>query len=660
MDKISFTEFDAHADLSTGSDPVAPEPAAAPLRLETFADVDAYIADHPDSPVAGRASWRSSCRRAAWSVNAIHAAARNEPFDPDMKKLDLATVPFDIRRINAAWKGRSYRAAGFTSKSAFRNARWAIRRIGRIAGTVLPCFIPPIPPGDPFEPLLQAANKYEEPVIRLFRAWCGEAGLSRDDINDDVLPAFSAYVTTRLVGKKADAIARLLARLWNDTARRDPTWPQTRLSAPRQTAPYSLPLTAYPPPLQESVAGLMAWMAGTQLRPPPHPRPGRKRSARPATIRNVLTCVRLALSALVGGGRDPGSITGLGCMLSVPALDAILQYHEKRAEARQQALPQAERYPSRQAYAIGAVLVMIAQRYCGVSPEDLKALREVVADFRVDLPGKPTLKNQRRVDAILDDPAKLKCLMRRPAALMEEALALLERYAETLRQAAQAKGTAAARLARQARCLASQAAHLGREAALIGILCRIPLRIKNLQEIRIGTNLQFIAGGADVTLNFTAGETKNRIDLRFYIGPRLHALLRTYIEHFLPSFAAGSTDFDDKRWLFPSGDGRPGPISIGRLRTIIVRSVADNVGATVNPHLFRAIAVTLALRHSPDALEHCRLLLGDKSLRVVLRYYAIMKEKDAARRQSAFVDAEEDRLTQVSAPPSNPRRGRRS
>jgi hypothetical protein len=165
-------------------------------------------------------------------VNAIRAAARNEPFDPDMKNLDLTAVPFDIATINAAWKGRSYRAAGFNNKGTFRNARWAIRLIGRVAGTVLPCFAPPILPGDPFEPLLRTANKYDKPTTRLFAAWCRETGLCPGDIDDAVLRAYRAYVPTHMVGKNADQIIRLLARLWSDTARRDSAWPQAKLSAP--------------------------------------------------------------------------------------------------------------------------------------------------------------------------------------------------------------------------------------------------------------------------------------------------------------------------------------------------------------------------------------------------------------------------------------------
>ena len=244
---------------------------------------------------------------------------------------------------------------------------------------------------------------------------------------------------------------------------------------------------------------------------------------------------------------------------------------------------------------------------------------------------------------------------------MDEALGLRERSAEAVRAAGGANDDEAARLNHQAAVLARQAAQLARVAALIGILCRIPLRIKNLHEIRIGTHLRFAGGNSNiVTLNFTAEETKNRNDLEFYVGSRLQALLQTYIENFLPFFATGSADVDAKRWLFPTGGGRAGPLSIGRMRAIIIRSIEEHVGVTMNPHLFRALAVTIALEHAPDALEHCRQLLGDKTMAIILRYYALTLGKDAARRQSAIVDAEEDRLAEVAAPASKARRGRRS
>jgi len=625
--------------------------------LKTFADVNDFIRLHPDWPKGDRDPLRSTCRGVACRVNAILAGERNEPFEPDPKKLDLATVPFDIPMINAAWKGRSYRAAGFACKKSFRNARWAIRHIGRAAGMVIPRLAPPIPPGDPFEPLEQTLNKYDKPAVGHFAAWCRQVGLSPPDVTDAVLIAYRTHMINHMVGKRPDDVIRLIAKLWNSTTRREASWPQTTLSAPSLHECYTLPFTAYPISFQNAVAALEAWMSGTKRRNAPGRRAGRKRALRPSTVRLHLYCIRSAAWALVAEGRDPASITDPGCLVTEANAETILEYYEERAKAKQQALPEADRVPNplgttAQTHNIGKTLVMIA-RHREVSPEALKALKVLAAEFHVPPLSKPTLKNRRRINQFLSDRARLKRLMRLPRALMDEALALRDQSSEALRQASETNGDEAARLAHKAVVLTREAAYRAREAVAVGILCRIPLRIKNLHEIRIGTNLLFTGGNSTiVTLCFTEAETKNAIDLQFYVGPRLHALLRTYIDFFLPFFAARSADFEENHWLFPSGGHRrgSGPLSIDQLRDIIVRTVAENVGATINPHLFRALAVTLALEHSPDALEHCRQLLGDKSLTIVLRHYALMKEMDAARRQSIFVDAEEDRLSQTPAP----------
>jgi integrase len=469
-----------------------------------------------------------------------------------------------------------------------------------------------------------------------------------------------------MVGKRPDDVIRLIAKLWNRTAQREASWPQTALSAPSLHECYTLPFTAYPISFQNAVAALEVWMSGTKRRNTPGRRTGRKRALRPTTVKLHLYSIRSAAWALVAEGKDPVSITDLDCLVTEANAETILEYYEERAKAKQQALPEADRIPNplgttAQSHTIGKTLVMIAQ-YCEISPETLTALKILAAEFRVPAPSKPTLKNRRRMNQFLNDRAKLKDLMRLPRKLMDEALALRDQSSEALRQAGQTIGDEAAQIIHKAAGLAREAAYRAREAVAVGILCRIPLRIKNLHEIRIGTNLLFTGGNSNiVTLCFTEAETKNEIDLQFYVGPRLHALLRAYIDFFLPFFAAKSADFEENHWLFPSGGHRrgSGPLSIDQLREIIVRTVAENVGATIHPHLFRSLAVTLALEHSPDALDHCRQLLGDKSLTIVLRHYAMMKEMEAARRQSGFVDAEEDRLSQVLTPRPLHRGGRR-
>jgi hypothetical protein len=139
------------------------------------------------------------------------------------------------------------------------------------------------------------------------------------------------------------------------------------------------------------------------------------------------------------------------------------------------------------------------------------------------------------------------------------------------------------------------------------------------------------------------------------VGERLCQMLQIYIDHFLPVFAATSADFAAMQWLFPAGDGKSGPLSASQVRKTILDTVAERVGAVFHPHLFRALAVDFALKRDPGGLEHCRQLLGDKSLQVVLTHYAAVRIREAAEHQDRLVDQEADRLA-MPAPPVRRRR----
>ena len=158
--------------------------------------------------------------------------------------------------------------------------------------------------------------------------------------------------------------------------------------------------------------------------------------------------------------------------------------------------------------------------------------------------------------------------------------------------------------------------------------------MKNLHTCRLGHNLRFAGGGSPIaTLSFQAHEMKNDDDIEFGIRGRLCKALQTYIELFLPFFAATSPDFADKQWLFPAGDGKAGPLSHSQVRKTIIDTVAERVGAEFHPHLFRSLAVVFCLERDPAGLEHCRQLLGDKSMQVILTHYAAVRTKQAAERQ---------------------------
>jgi integrase len=169
--------------------------------------------------------------------------------------------------------------------------------------------------------------------------------------------------------------------------------------------------------------------------------------------------------------------------------------------------------------------------------------------------------------------------------------------------------------------------------------------MQNLHTCRLGHNLRFAGPGSPLAiLSFQIPEMKTKRDTEYSVSERLCQFLHVYIEQFLPLFAATSPDFAKKQWLFPAGDGRPGPLSDGQVRKTIIDAVAERVGADFHPHLFRALAVEFALKQDPGALEHCRQLLGDKTMQVILTHYAPIRTKEATDHQDRLVNAEADRL----------------
>jgi hypothetical protein len=310
-------------------------------------------------------------------------------------------------------------------------------------------------------------------------------------------------------------------------------------------------------------------------------------------------------------------------------MQAILQAIWERGQKRQQAMPvgACETDPNGntgQTDATAVTLLMLAQ-YFALTADALEEMKWLAAKMRKSPMKAMSLKNRRRLDQFLD-PVKRGLLLNLPGTLMAEAMELRERQP-------------------------AEAARRARTAIFFAIELRAPLRMKNLHTCRLGHNLRFAGGRSPVaTLSFQAYEMKNGQEIEYSIGSRVYQLLQTYIERFLPWFTATSQDFEENRWLFPTGAGRAGPLSDSQVRKTIIDTVAERVGAKFHPHLFRSLAVEFCLEHDPAGLEHCRQLLGDKTMQVILTHYAPVRTKQAAKRQDDLVNAEADRLAVLTSP----------
>ncbi len=612
-------------DTTDVTDASPTSPASFSSRTLNFQDALAF-AEHSYSIPTAR-TLKTALRQVAWALVTVRARATGEYLDPNPKNLDLTRLPFDLAAINATLTGVRYRMAGFNSDKSLRNAVSNLRRIGRDLGIVVPHRAPDLPPDTPWAPFLAAADVFELATARQFAAGMTELGRLPEDISGDDLTHYVTFLSTRMVGVRIAPMLRRIAKLWRRTGDRHPDWPRTPLKPPGKTKPLNPPFTAYPLSIQNEISAIRRRMDGADRRGPFSPECDRK-PLRPATIKLRLACIRLILGEHVARGNDPQSVTSFAGLLASPeAIQAILQALWDRGQERREAKPEAEREPegngnTGQLDAVGGTLLLLT-RYYPPPPDTLAKIQGLVSRVRKAPMGGMSRKNTARIDQFQDE-VKRRLLLNLPGQLMTEALRLrAQRPAEAARRA--------------------------RAAIFFAIELRIPLRIKNLCTIRLGHNLRFAGANAKVaTLRFQAHETKNHRGLEYVVGERPCHLLRLYLEHFLPFFAATSPDQSTKQWLFPAGDGKSGPLSDSMVRKTIIDTVAERVGAAFHPHLFRGLAVEFALEHHAAGHEHVRQLLGDKTLQVILSNYAPARTKEAAEYQDRLVDREADRLATLA------------
>ncbi len=127
---------------------------------------------------------------------------------------------------------------------------------------------------------------------------------------------------------------------------------------------------------------------------------------------------------------------------------------------------------------------------------------------------------------------------------------------------------------------------------------------------------------------FIAGsEVKNGEDIDRPIPVDLLNLLLTYIKDVLPLLCKNNSSLS----LFPGvlGDAHQSPEGFG---TCMSERIAKYLGIEINPHLFRHFAAIAYLEDHPGEYEVVRLLLGNRDLETIKKFYTGL-EKEAAFRK---------------------------
>lgn len=172
-----------------------------------------------------------------------------------------------------------------------------------------------------------------------------------------------------------------------------------------------------------------------------------------------------------------------------------------------------------------------------------------------------------------------------------------------------------------------------RDGLLIALLAARPIRVRNLQMIRIGRHLRRENGRW--RLVFAADETKTRRPLDLELPDTLAPAIETWLERYRPVLLArhgrwrrGSDGAGDALWVSKDGTAMTRMGLSFRLRRLTQRHLDRAVG----PHAFRAAAATEIAERDPAHVRIAAPLLGHTTFATADRHYVQARGRAAGIR----------------------------
>jgi integrase len=168
-------------------------------------------------------------------------------------------------------------------------------------------------------------------------------------------------------------------------------------------------------------------------------------------------------------------------------------------------------------------------------------------------------------------------------------------------------------------------------ALAIDILLHVPMRMQNLASLQFDQHLHWPQGRRKpALLTLGAAETKNDAPLEFEVPTVLAERLQVYRNEIAPAVIG---ERPDAVFLTFAGKRR----TQAALKVAIEKSILRHLGVKMNCHQFRHLAAKLILDENPGAFELVRQLLGHKSLRTTVNFYAGLNTRRAGRAHANLI-----------------------
>ena len=175
---------------------------------------------------------------------------------------------------------------------------------------------------------------------------------------------------------------------------------------------------------------------------------------------------------------------------------------------------------------------------------------------------------------------------------------------------------------------AASAVHF-RDGLIIALLTLVPLRRKNVVQLRLGIELRQEDGRWMVEI--PGNETKTHEPLNFEWPDPLLDALDNYLQHHRPVLAARSYRWpvkaDERLWVAQSGSA----LTEMALYDIVRKRTKAAFGVALNPHAFRDAAATTLAIHDPEHVRVAASVLGHRSFSTTEKYYIQAQSLEAHR-----------------------------
>ena len=528
----------------------------------SFADLRARILENDALSFPRRREIASAINAAAsWFSLPLEMVPASASFLRDrFKHVHPAKVNVSRRRIQNV---RSLLMAGFTAEG--------------ITTKLAPYMTQMSPAWLALWQMLEGSTYHRTELSRLFR-YCSNQGIRPDDMNDDVSAAYLDALETEALVTKPRTRHQSVCRVWNKCAdlHRGKGWPQIKLTEPRyDDRLYSIDEALVSDGIKKDLDDYLTFLAGDDPFSA-HARPFKARS-----LEAVKGHFWRYLSALHYKGVDLTALDHLADLVTKDMFTLGIRWFWERNQN------ETSKHIGEIAWAVRCYAV----KHLTADDETIAFYAEAMKRLRISQQGLSD-KNQIAM-AQFDDPRVVETFVSLPPRLWDKAVAMQ-------------KTACSDRITKKAHLLVQA-------SVAIEILMFAPMRISNLQGLRLDEHISWQAGR--MRINIPRQQVKNDQALDFLLPESVSKRVKCYIDdcrHHLTTKA--------NPYLFPGRNGKPKDRTC--LHNQIESTLWNEAGIRLTPHQFRHAAAKILLDAKPGHYEVVRKVLGHKSLTTTYSHYA--------------------------------------